>query len=453
MTAIAELPGPRGLPGLGSTHRLHAEPPARDDRAVGPALRPASSRSRWPVVPWSASPRPTRSTRSSGASGRLPPLGRARGRRDRDRDQRPVHVRGCGLAPPAPARGHRAQLQPPAPLLRGHPDRQRPPAHAPADANARPRSSTTSWPTASTSRPHWRSATTSTRSSTATASCSATSPACSRCWPGARSRRSRTGATSSRRPTAPPSGRWPSSKVRSRASSPRPRRGSRPARSSARRPRTSSRACWRRRPTARTTSSATSSRCCWRARTRPPTRSSWATWLLAGDHAAQLRLAAEADAVLGDERTPQRAEVADGMRFGEAVFREAARLKSTAPLLFFEPLADTTVAGVELPAGTSIVTLTRQAGRPEKVAPLRTGPLAGRGREPGPALVRRRASLLPGPQPRLPRGQGRTRDARAQFRMGAGPGRRRASTSASRCARRTCVCDCVRGKPTSVIRH
>ena len=180
---------------------------------------------------------------------------------------------------------------------------------------------------------------------------------------------------------------------------------------------------------------------------------SWATWLLAGDHAAQLRLAAEADAVLGDERTPQRAEVADGMRYGEAVFREAARLKSTAPLLFFEPLADTTVAGVELPAGTSIVTLTRQAGRPEKVGRFEPDRWLDEDENPVLLLVRRRASILPGPQPRLPRGQGRTRDARAQFRMGGGPGRRRASTSASRCARRTCVCDCVRGKPTSLIRH
>ena len=82
--------------------------------------------------------------------------------------------------------------------------------------------------------------------------------------------------------------------------------------------------------------------------------------------------------MLGDERTPQRAEAADGMRFGEAVFREAARLKSTAPLLFHEPLNDTTVAGVELPAGTRIVTLMRQAGSPGEGRPLRTGPLAGR---------------------------------------------------------------------------
>ena len=94
----------------------------------------------------------------------------------------------------------------------------------------------------------------------------------------------------------------------------------------------------------------------------------WATSMLACDRTAQARLAAEADAVLGADRTPQSAEAADAMHFGEAVFREAARLKSTAPIIFVESLTDTTVAGVELPAGTRVAALTRQAGRPEKVA-------------------------------------------------------------------------------------
>ena len=93
----------------------------------------------------------------------------------------------------------------------------------------------------------------------------------------------------------------------------------------------------------------------------------WATAMLAQNPQAQGRLAAEADEVLGDDRTPRTAEAADAMRFGEAVFREAARLKSVAPIIFVEPNADTTVAGVELPAGTRVAALTRQAGRPEKV--------------------------------------------------------------------------------------
>jgi cytochrome P450 len=94
----------------------------------------------------------------------------------------------------------------------------------------------------------------------------------------------------------------------------------------------------------------------------------WATWVLANDRPAQRRLAAEADGALGTARTPESAEAADSMRFAEAVFRESARLKSTAPIIFVEPYADTTAAGVHLPAGTRVAALTRQAGRPEKVA-------------------------------------------------------------------------------------
>jgi cytochrome P450 len=94
----------------------------------------------------------------------------------------------------------------------------------------------------------------------------------------------------------------------------------------------------------------------------------WATWMLANDRPAQARLAAEADAALQTDRTPQSAETTDALRFAEAVFREAARLKPPAPIIFVEPNADTTVAGVDLPKGTRVVALTRQAGRPEKVA-------------------------------------------------------------------------------------
>jgi cytochrome P450 len=108
----------------------------------------------------------------------------------------------------------------------------------------------------------------------------------------------------------------------------------------------------------------------------------WATSMLARDKAAQARLAAEADAVLGDDRTPRDAEAADAMRFGEAVFREAARLKSTAPIIFVESLRDTSLAGVDLPAGTRVAALTRQAGRPEEVARFDPNRWLGRGEHP-----------------------------------------------------------------------
>ena len=56
------------------------------------------------------------------------------------------------------------------------------------------------------------------------------------------------------------------------------------------------------------------------------------------------------------------------MHFGEAVMREALRLKSTVPLILVEPLSDTTVAGVDLPAGTRVIALTRQAAVPPGTA-------------------------------------------------------------------------------------
>ena len=104
----------------------------------------------------------------------------------------------------------------------------------------------------------------------------------------------------------------------------------------------------------------------------------WATSLLAQDPPPRARLQAEADAVAGRRPHARRApRPSDAMVFAEAVFREAARLKSVAPIIFVEPLADTAVAGVELPAGTRVVCLTRQVGRPERARALRSRPLAG----------------------------------------------------------------------------
>jgi cytochrome P450 len=43
------------------------------------------------------------------------------------------------------------------------------------------------------------------------------------------------------------------------------------------------------------------------------------------------------------------------------VFRETLRLRSPAPVLFLEALADMTVAGLELPRGTRVIGLSRYA--------------------------------------------------------------------------------------------
>ena len=88
---------------------------------------------------------------------------------------------------------------------------------------------------------------------------------------------------------------------------------------------------------------------------------SWAAWYLANDPALQARVAGEADAVLGSERVPPDAGGADALVFTESVLREAMRLKSAAPLLFFEVLEATTVGGIEMPVGSRLVCLTRHA--------------------------------------------------------------------------------------------
>ena len=91
MTAIAELPGPRGLPGLGNAHQI------RPDRLH--VMIEQWGRRYGPVFRFSMGPRDVVGFTDAGrdqrdparAPGRLPPLARGRGRRQRDRHRRPVH--------------------------------------------------------------------------------------------------------------------------------------------------------------------------------------------------------------------------------------------------------------------------------------------------------------------------------------------------------------------------
>ena len=225
--------------------------------------------------------------------------------------------------------------------------------------------------------------------------------------------------------------------TRSPGSSPTRGPGSRPGPSCATRPRTSSRACCRRRHYSDDDVIATSSRCCSRARTRPPTRCpgrrscSPATAppsAARGRGRRRARRRSHAAARRGRRRHALRrgrdarggaAEVDRAAAVRRAALRHDRRRRRPA-------------------RRTRWSTLTRQAGRPGR-SPAST-PTAGSTatRDPVVAPVRRPAALLPGPQPRVPRGQGRAGDARAQLRRASSPGRRRASRSASRWARRTC---------------
>ena len=57
---------------------------------------------------------------------------------------------------------------------------------------------------------------------------------------------------------------------------------------------------------------------------------------------------------LGADRTPQSAEAADAMRLRRGRVPRGGAAEVVAPIIFVEPIADTTVAGVELPAGTRV---------------------------------------------------------------------------------------------------
>ena len=87
----------------------------------------------------------------------------------------------------------------------------------------------------------------------------------------------------------------------------------------------------------------------------------WTIWLLASRPEVQAQCAQEADAVLEGERFPVTYESVAQLRYGEAVLRESMRLKPVAPFIGVEPLADTTVMGTRIPAGTRLLLLTRHA--------------------------------------------------------------------------------------------
>ena len=89
----------------------------------------------------------------------------------------------------------------------------------------------------------------------------------------------------------------------------------------------------------------------------------WTLWYLAKEPEIQERWAREATEVLGDDPVPTDHEMVGRMRYGDAVLRESMRLKAVAPASMYEPLADTDVGGVRIPAGTSIVILARHINR------------------------------------------------------------------------------------------
>ncbi len=88
----------------------------------------------------------------------------------------------------------------------------------------------------------------------------------------------------------------------------------------------------------------------------------WTIWFLATRPDVQALLAQEADEVLNERLFPTEYRELDRFPYTEAVLQEAIRLKTVAPLQPIEPLVDTTISGVHLPAETRLLLLLRPPG-------------------------------------------------------------------------------------------
>jgi cytochrome P450 len=128
----------------------------------------------------------------------------------------------------------------------------------------------------------------------------------------------------------------------------------------------------------------------------------WTIWFLSSRQEIQARCADEAEGVLGGNPCPVAYETVERLQYGEAVLRESMRLKPVAPVIGVEPLADTTIAGTHIRAGTRLMLLTRHAS------------IHGGGFEHAPAFDPERW-LADDDAPRA------THDAKAFLPFGAGP--------------------------------
>lgn len=88
----------------------------------------------------------------------------------------------------------------------------------------------------------------------------------------------------------------------------------------------------------------------------------WTIWSLARRPEVQAKWAEEAGEVLGEQPYATEYETVEGFRYGEGVIRETMRLKPVVPITGVEPLTDTEVADVRIPAGTRLMLLHRYAG-------------------------------------------------------------------------------------------
>lgn len=89
----------------------------------------------------------------------------------------------------------------------------------------------------------------------------------------------------------------------------------------------------------------------------------WTVCLLAGRPDVQERLREEADAAFGKWPWAAEYEATERLTYAEAVLRESMRLKSVGPLLGVEPIEQREVLDTTIPAGTRLLLLLREATR------------------------------------------------------------------------------------------
>jgi cytochrome P450 len=88
----------------------------------------------------------------------------------------------------------------------------------------------------------------------------------------------------------------------------------------------------------------------------------WMLHFMTENPAVQLAMQREADTVLGPAALLQQFQDHARLTYIEAVAQETLRLKSVAPLLFMEPLHAVELGGIHIPAGTALFLLTRHGG-------------------------------------------------------------------------------------------
>jgi cytochrome P450 len=91
----------------------------------------------------------------------------------------------------------------------------------------------------------------------------------------------------------------------------------------------------------------------------------WMAHFMTADPEIQQRMQQEVDEVLGNAPMLQHFADHDRLTYLEAVAHETLRLKAVAPILFLEANHAVELGGIHLPAGTSVVLLTRLSGLQE----------------------------------------------------------------------------------------